>query len=79
MLCERPTVATGPEGVADLLEPADIAVPEHDAAAAAALLRGYRDDPVRAQAAGVAARRRAAAMHDPAAIGAQVEALLTRR
>jgi len=78
MLCERPSVATGPEGVADLLEPEDIAVPEHDAAAVAALLRGYRDDPVRARAAGAAARRRATAMHDPAAIGAQVEALLTR-
>ena len=65
--------------MADLLEPEDIAVPEHDPAATAALLRGYRDDPERARAAGAAARRRATAMHDPAAIGAQVEALLTRR
>jgi glycosyltransferase involved in cell wall biosynthesis len=79
MLCERPSVAAGPEGVTDLLEPEDIAVPEHDPAAVAALLRGYRDDPARGRAAGAAARLRAAAMHDPAAIGAQVEALLTRR
>jgi glycosyltransferase involved in cell wall biosynthesis len=79
MLCERPTVAAGAEGVAGLLEPEDIAVPEHDAAAVAALLRGYRDDPLRAQAVGAAARRRATATHDPAAIAAQVEALFTRR
>jgi glycosyltransferase involved in cell wall biosynthesis len=76
MLCERPCVAGGPEGVADLLAPDAIAEPEHDPAAVAALLRRYRDDPALARREGAAARRRAAEMHDAGRIGAQVERLL---
>jgi glycosyltransferase involved in cell wall biosynthesis len=77
MLCERPCVASGPEGVADLLGAAAIAQPEHDPAAVAALLRRYRDDPALARREGAAARRRAAQMHDAERIGAQVERLLS--
>jgi len=78
MLAERPCVATGAEGVVDLLAPGTgaIAAPEHDPDAVAALLRGYRDDPERARREGAAARRRAAAMHDAHAIAERVERLL---
>ena len=81
MLCERPVVATGPEGTGDLLAPGigAIASPEHDAAATAALLRGYRDDPARRLAEGEASRRRAVELHDVDAIGALAERLLAGR
>lgn len=81
MLCERPVVATGPEGTGDLLAPGTgaIASPEHDAAATAALLRGYRDDPARRLAEGEASRRRAVELHDVDAIGALAERLLAGR
>jgi glycosyltransferase involved in cell wall biosynthesis len=77
MLCERPCVACGAEGVTDLLAPEAIARPEHDPAAVAALLRRYRDDPGHARREGAAARRRAAEMHDAERIGVQLERLLT--
>jgi glycosyltransferase involved in cell wall biosynthesis len=76
MLCERPCVAGGPQGVTDLLAPDAIAEPEHDPDAVAALLRRYRDDPLLARRDGAAARRRAAEMHDAERIGAQLERLL---
>jgi glycosyltransferase involved in cell wall biosynthesis len=78
MLAERPCVATGAEGVTDLLAPGTgaIATPEHDVPAVAELIRAYRDDPARATREGAAARRRAAAMHDPQAIARRVEGLL---
>jgi glycosyltransferase involved in cell wall biosynthesis len=78
MLSERPCIATGPEGVVDLLAPGTgaIATPEHDARAVAALIRVYRDDPARAAREGAAARTRAAEMHDPVAIAGRVERLL---
>ena len=78
MLGERPCVATGAEGVEDLLAPGTgaIATPEHDARAVAELIRGYRDDPGRAARDGAAARRRAAALHDPQTIARRVEELL---
>jgi glycosyltransferase involved in cell wall biosynthesis len=81
MLAERPCVATGPEGVADLLVPGTgaIAAPEHDAEAVAALLRAYRDEPERAAREGAEARRRAAALHDVQAVGERVERLLAPR
>jgi glycosyltransferase involved in cell wall biosynthesis len=75
-LCERPCVASGPEGVTDLLPASAIAEPEHDPAAVAALLRRYRDDPELARREGAAARRHAAGMHDAERIGAQLERLL---
>jgi glycosyltransferase involved in cell wall biosynthesis len=76
MLCERPCVASGPEGVVDLLPADAIADPEHDPEAVAALLRRYRDDPELVRSEGAAAQRRAAQMHDAERIGAQVERLL---
>jgi glycosyltransferase involved in cell wall biosynthesis len=78
MLARRPCVASGPEGVADLIAPGTgaIAEPEHDPRAVAALLRGYRDDRDRTLAEGAAARQRAAALHDAQAIGERVERLL---
>jgi glycosyltransferase involved in cell wall biosynthesis len=78
MLAERPVVATAAEGATTLIEPGTgaIAAPDHDAGAVAALLEGYRGDPVRATAEGRAARAVAQARHDPAAVGALAEALL---
>jgi len=78
MLAERPVVATAAEGATALIEPGTgaIASPDHDAAAVAALLARYREDPARTQAEGRAARALAAARHDPATVGALAEALL---
>jgi glycosyltransferase involved in cell wall biosynthesis len=78
MLCERPVVATAAEGAAGLLQPGAgaIAAPDHDEAAVAALLAGYRADPARAAAEGRAGRALAAARHDPAAVGERAEAIL---
>lgn len=78
MLAERPVVATAAEGAAGLIPAGagSIAHPDHDVAAAAALIRRYRDDPELAREHGAAARRHAAATHDPAAITAQIERLL---
>lgn len=47
MLARRPALATGPEGVADMISPevGGIASPENDPAALAALLQRYLDDP----------------------------------
>lgn len=47
MLARRPALATGPEGVADMITPevGGIASPENDPAALAGLLRRYLDDP----------------------------------
>lgn len=77
MLTERPCVATGPEGAKALLAPGTgaIADPENDPHVVAELLRGYRDDPARAHDEGVAARRRAAELHDADAIAARIERL----
>ncbi|MBJ7329444.1 MAG: glycosyltransferase family 4 protein [Solirubrobacteraceae bacterium] len=47
MLARRPALATGPEGVADMISPevGGIASPENDPTALAALLQRYLDDP----------------------------------
>jgi glycosyltransferase involved in cell wall biosynthesis len=78
MLTERPVIATAAEGAAGLVRPGTgaIAVPDHDAAAVAALLARYREDPARARAEGRVGRALAAAHHDPAAVGKRAEALL---
>ncbi|MBA3264617.1 MAG: glycosyltransferase family 4 protein, partial [Thermoleophilaceae bacterium] len=80
MLAERPVVATAAEGATGLVEPGTgaIAVPDHDEAAVAALLAGYRGDPARTTSEGRAARRLAAARHDPAVVGERAEGLLRR-
>jgi glycosyltransferase involved in cell wall biosynthesis len=78
MLTERPVVATAAEGATGLIEPGTgaIAVPDHDPAAVAALLAGYRADPALTRKEGRAARELAAARHDPAAIAERAEQLL---
>jgi glycosyltransferase involved in cell wall biosynthesis len=80
MLTERPVVATAAEGAVGLIEPGTgaIAAPDHDPAAVAALLAGYRADPALAAAEGRAARQLAAARHDPARVAELAEALLLR-
>jgi glycosyltransferase involved in cell wall biosynthesis len=58
MLANRPCLATGPEGVADLISPefGAIAEPTDDPVALSALLRGYIDDPSLGERQGNAAR-----------------------
>jgi glycosyltransferase involved in cell wall biosynthesis len=75
MLAERPTVATGPEGVEDLIEPGTgtIVAPQDDANALAATLRAYAADPERRRAEGRRARERALARFDAPVVAAQVE------
>lgn len=78
MLCERPCVATGPEGATGLLVPGTgaIADPPNEPGPVAALLRAYRADPERAAREGAAARTRAAGLHDADAIAARIETYL---
>jgi glycosyltransferase involved in cell wall biosynthesis len=78
MLTELPCVATGAEGVADLLAPGTgvIASPENDPAAVAEALRAFRDDPELRRSTGAAARRHALALHDADTIARRLEQLL---
>lgn len=78
MLARRPVLSTGPEGAAAMLrtEFGAIAEPEHDAAALAALLRPYLDDPERAEREGEAARRHAETTYGASVIAERVERLL---
>jgi glycosyltransferase involved in cell wall biosynthesis len=78
MLTERPVVATAAEGATGLIQPGTgaIATPDHDAAAVAALLAGYRADPQLARTEGRAARELAATRHDPEAVAERAEELL---
>jgi glycosyltransferase involved in cell wall biosynthesis len=80
MEASRPVVATGPEGVADMVEPGmgEIALPEHDVAATAAVLAGYRDDPERVRREGAEGRRLAEERYDGDKIAARIEELLVR-
>jgi glycosyltransferase involved in cell wall biosynthesis len=80
MEASRPVVSTGPEGVADMIEPGfgAIAQPEHDVEAVAALLAGYRDDPARVLREGARARAVAEERYDGDKIAAHIEALLNR-
>jgi glycosyltransferase involved in cell wall biosynthesis len=77
MLAERPCVATGAEGVADIITQGTGAIihPENDADALAACLREYIGAPDRVAAEGAEARRRAVATYDMAAVSEQVERL----
>jgi glycosyltransferase involved in cell wall biosynthesis len=77
MLAERPCLATGPEGVADIITPGIgvIADPENDPAALAAALRPYLKDPERAAREGAEARRRAVATYDAHIVAEGIERL----
>jgi glycosyltransferase involved in cell wall biosynthesis len=78
MEASRPVVSTGPEGVADMIEPGmgAIAPVEHDPTSLASLLKEYRDDPDRVAREGARGRRLAEQRYDGAAIAAEIERLL---
>jgi glycosyltransferase involved in cell wall biosynthesis len=77
MLAERPCLATGPEGVADMITPGIgvITEPENDPAALAAALAPYLEDPVRIAREGAEARRRAVVTYDAATVSKHIERL----
>lgn len=78
MLAERSCVATGAEGVADLIAPGTGAIlePENDAAALTLELRRRLDDPALREREGRAARRAAEAMHAAPRVAELAERLL---
>ncbi len=77
MLAERPCLATGPEGVADMITPGIgvIAEPEDYPAALAAALAPYLEDPARSAREGAEARRRAVLTYDAATVSEHIERL----
>jgi glycosyltransferase involved in cell wall biosynthesis len=78
MLAERPCIATGPEGVADLIRPefGAIASPTDDAEALAAVLRRYLSDPETGLEQGRAARAWAESVFARAVVAKLIEDLL---
>jgi glycosyltransferase involved in cell wall biosynthesis len=78
MLASRPCLATGAEGVSDMIteEFGGIASPENDPAALRELLRGYIDDPERAERAGRAARAFAERTYAAPVVAESIERLL---
>jgi glycosyltransferase involved in cell wall biosynthesis len=78
MLAERPCLATGAEGVADMITHGigGIASPENDPAALAELLRRYLDDRDRLVREGAEARRRAVSTYDAPLVAQRIERLL---
>lgn len=78
MLAERPCLATGPEGVADMIdaEIGGIASPENDPEALVVLLREYADDPARIARQGHAARERAITRYSAPIVAGRIESLL---
>jgi glycosyltransferase involved in cell wall biosynthesis len=78
MLAARPCVATGREGVVDLIEPGTgtIVTPDNDVEALAEVLRTYRSDPERRGREGEQARRRAVERFDAPVVAEQLERLL---
>jgi glycosyltransferase involved in cell wall biosynthesis len=79
MLAERPSFATGAEGVADLLadDIGGIVVPENDAEALAERLEPYRGDDDRRRREGELARLRAVERFDRRVVAEQAERLLS--
>jgi glycosyltransferase involved in cell wall biosynthesis len=77
MLAERPCVATGAEGVADMIDGdiGGITFPENDPAALATMLRGYLEEPARIPSQGREARRRAVARYSAPVVAQQIERL----
>ena len=78
MLTERPVVATGPEGVVDLLADGGGAIirPENDPAALAAVLREYGTDGELRDRHGREARRVAENLHASGSVAERFEMLL---
>jgi glycosyltransferase involved in cell wall biosynthesis len=81
MLAERPCLATGPEGVADLIRPefGAITQPENDPEALTALVRNYLADPDLGPRQGKAARAWAEREYARPVVAAQIERLLSTR
>ena len=81
MLAERPCLATGPEGVADLIRPGFGAItePENDPAALTALLGTYLADPALGLSEGQAARGWAEQQYARSVVASQIEHLLLAR
>jgi glycosyltransferase involved in cell wall biosynthesis len=77
MLTERPCLATGAEGVADMILPGIGAItqPENDPAALAAALEPYLRDPSRLAREGAEARRRAVSTYDAPVVAERIERL----
>ena len=80
MLAERACVATGAEGVRDMIVDGvgQITTPENDPDTLAAALDSYVGDPGRAAREGAEARRRAVATYDAPVVAEQIEQLLAR-
>lgn len=78
MLAARPCLATGPEGVADMIsaEIGGIADPENDPSSLRALLERYLGDPQRAQREGAAARAHAERTYAAPVLAQRIENLL---
>ncbi len=69
-LCERPVIATAPEGARDMIAPGtgSIVSPAHDPSALARCIETYRDDPERREREGRAGRALARARYDQATV-----------
>ena len=80
MLTSRPCLATGPEGVADLIRPEFGAItdPTDDPASLCAVLRTYKDDPALRERQGSAARAWAESVFARSVVAADIEQLLTQ-
>jgi glycosyltransferase involved in cell wall biosynthesis len=78
MLAERPWIATGSEGVADLLRlgAGEVTDPEQDAAALGEALRRYLADPALREAAGAAGGRLVRKRYAPSSVAERIEHLL---
>lgn len=81
MLAERPCLATGPEGVVDLIRPefGAITSPENAPAALTGLLRGYLTDPALGARQGRAARAWAEQEYARPVVAGKIERLLAGR
>ncbi len=80
MLASRPCLATGAEGVSDMIAPefGAILTPENDARALSALVRRYLDDPGLGARQGAAAREWAERTYAKPVVAARIEGLLAR-
>jgi glycosyltransferase involved in cell wall biosynthesis len=80
MLAERPCLATGAEGVSDMISPeiGGIADPENDPESLRALLVRYLDDPQRAAREGAVAREHAVRTYAAPVVAETIERLLER-
>ena len=78
MLAERPCIATGAQGVADMIDVSigGITIPENDSQALAELVQSSLEDSRLAGRQGAAARRLAVERYGPRAVARQIENLV---